>query len=309
MHKRKNIPDLKGAAPEFSLKEYFGQDVFQKAGELFAHINKPLIKRKDTGLSGRHFQLWEHENVLSDKKNRAGRLTFVDLIWIRIVEEMRTFGVSLPYLAIIRPQLFETIKIKGIQEKGIRAVNYIDTLPVSKEEKKRLLELIPAGTDITNMDTEINLLQLLIAECVLKRKPLGLAFFQDGKIIVTDKAKEILYSSDDLERLKNSHFIKISISKLLSQFLCSEMAFKAVPEIHLLTYPENKLYEAVKSGEYESITVHFKDKKIKSLELKKNANVQKKIVDLLNESRFSEIVVKNHNGIVTKIEQNIKIAF
>jgi hypothetical protein len=109
--------------------------------------------------------------------------------------------------------------------------------------------------------------------------------------------------------LNNSHYVTISVSKILSEFLRSDLAFDIIPKINLLTYPENKLYEAIQTGEYESIVVHFKDKKIKVLELKKNANVQKKMIDILSEGNFAEIIVKKHKGVVTKIEQNIKIAF
>jgi hypothetical protein len=309
MRNRKNISVKKEDESKFSLNEYFGKDVFEKATGLFNYINLPVFRKIDTGINGRNFQWWTDEKVLEENNNKAGRLTFVDFVWVKMVEQLRQFGVPLPLIAVLRKKLFDNIKIKGLTDKGERVINYIDTLPVSKEEKRKLLEFIPPDAEIKPSDIQMSLLQLVLLQSILKRKPLAFAFFLDGTYLIIDKEGEHLMNQKDLYRLETEHHIRINVAKIVSEFLSSDLAFATVPDIHLLTYPENKLYEAIRSGEYESIVVHFKEKKVKSLELKKNASVQRKIIDVLNENRFSEIIVKKHNGQITKIEQNIKIVF
>jgi hypothetical protein len=309
MNKRKTIPTNKSTEPEFSLSGYFGKDVFEKAGELFEYLGKPVFKHNKTGVSHRNLNWWISEKILEKKTDEINRFTFTEFVWIKIVEQMRLFNVPLPYLASLKEKLFETIKLKGLSTQKEQAKEYIEKLGLKAEEKQKLLTLLRPETYQPKQDTGVSILQLLIIESVLKRKPLGLAFFANGSYIVIDKNKENFYSENDLDLLNGSHYIHINISKILSEFLRSDLAFEIVPKINLLTYPENKLYEAIQTGEYESIVVHFKDKKIKVLELKKNANVQKKIIDILSEGNFAEIIVKKHKGVVTKIEQNIKIAF
>lgn len=309
MNHKKEIPALKGMEPQFSLSEYFGADVFEKAAELYTYINTPVFKRTATGVSKRNLQWFGEQGVLPNERHEAGRLTFIEFVWLRIVEQLRLFNVPLPYIVGMKEKILDKIKIRDIKGKGTIAINYIDSLPISKEEKKRLLELIPAGTDLSKEASKVSILALFILECILKRKILSIAFFANGNFLVIDKEKEYLLSEKDRELLNDSHHIRISISKIVSEFLTSDLAFKIIPQIHLLTYPENKLYEAISSGDYEEIKISFKDKKMKALELKKNPSIQAKIIDVLNENKFSEIVIKKHNGIVTKIEQNIKIAF
>lgn len=309
MNKRKIIPTRKSNEPEFSLTGFFGKDVFESGAELFDYLNKPVFKYKETGVSHRNLNWWVTEKVLEKPKGEINRFTFTEFVWIKIVEQMRLFSVPLPYLAGLKEKLFATVQLRGLPTHKEQTKDYIEKLNLKPEEKQKLLTLLRSETSLLKHDTGINKLQLLIVDSILNRKPLGFAFFSDGYYIVTDKSKENLYNPSDLALLNTGLYINVSVSKILSEFLRTDLAFEVVPKINLLTYPENKLYEVIKTGEYESIVIHFKDRKIKALELRKNANVQKKIVDILSEGNFAEIIVKKHKGVVTKIEQNIKIAF
>ncbi len=223
---------------------------------------------------------------------------------------MRVFNVPLPYLAILKTRLFDVVQIKGVLSRIELYKDFVSDLKISPEEKQKLLAFLKSeNTGTENAQAGVSMLQLIILECILKRKAISLAFFPDCSYMVIDKSKEHLYTESDLALLNHSHYMTVCISKLLSDFLRSDLAFEIVPKIQLLTYPENKLYEVIRTGDYESILIQFKDKKIKHMELKKGIDTQKKIVDILSEGEFSEIVVKKHKGIVTKIEQNIKIAF
>lgn len=309
MNKRKAIPDLKKNRVEFSLNEFFGKDVFEKSAELLEYVNLPLFKRNETGVSQRNLNWWTSEEALRMEAKEAKRFSFVEFVWVRIVEQLRSFSVPLPLISSYKQNLLDTIKTKGLPDQKEKLKSYLSGLDIPSEQKKKLLETVDTDLSKKGTDTGLTLLHLVIMNSVLKRKPVSLAFFADGNVLLIDKEIEHLQSERNKGLLENGNYVRVSVSDILAKFLKSDLGFKAVPELRLLTLAENKLYEAVKTGEYESITVNFKDKKIKSLELKKNASVQKKIIDVLNENRFSEIVVKKHNGIVTRIEQNIKLAF
>lgn len=70
---------------------------------------------------------------------------------------------------------------------------------------------------------------------------------------------------------------------------------------------EVKLLELIHSGSYDSILINFKNKKMKALELKKTIDVKKKIKDVLREASYQDIIIKKHNGKVTRIENTEKI--
>lgn len=310
MNKRKDIPTLKNIHPDISLNDFFGKDTLDKTAELLEYINLPVFKRNQTEISHRFLNWWTAENVIEKNIQEAGRFTFTELIWIKAVEQLRGFNVPLPFLAILKNKLFEPIKLKGFISKTEKAKQFIDELGISATEKKKLIELV-VNENKDKLDTGLNLFQLIILESITKRKPLSIAIFQNAEYIIIDKdkSKAHLYTANELDLLQNGTYISVSISKILSEFLQSDLAFKTMEKIQLLTKHENKLYECINTGEYDTITIHFKDKKAKDLELKKAIDTKKKIVNILSEGEFAEITIKKQKGIVAKLEQPLRIAF
>ncbi len=309
MSRKAAITEKPATETNFSLKDYLGKEVFEKSVELYDYLRLPLFRKKDTGIVNRYFNWWAKENVLPENQNKAGRLTFVEFVWVKMIEQLKAFGVPLPIMAKVREGLFKNVEIKGLPDKKEQFKEYLKKLEINKEEKSELLKLLDNEGHKNNVDTGVTVLELLLLRCILKRKALGIGVFEDGAYIIIDRENENKYAKENLELLNNSHYVQISISKILSEYLQTELAIQTIPNLKLLSYPENKLYEAIKTGDYESITVRFKDKKIKVLELKKSANVRRKIIDVLSEGDFAEIVVKKHNGEISKIEQSIKINF
>lgn len=308
MNKRKEIPTLKAIRPDISLNEFFGKETLEKTVELLEYINLPLFKRNQTEISHRFLNWWTSENVLDKNIQEAGRFTFTEYIWIKVVEQLRAFNLPLPFIATLKTKLFEPIKLKGFISKADQVKNYIHELGISETEKKKLIDFV-VNENKSVADTGVSLFQLIILESILKRKSISVAVFQNCEFLILDKTKESLYTENDLNLLETGTYIKVSVSKLLSEFLRSDLAFSVMAKIQLLTYPENKLYECIHTGDYESIHIHFKDKKIKSLDLKKAVDTKQKIINILSEGEFAEITVRKNKGIITKLEQALKITF
>ena len=70
---------------------------------------------------------------------------------------------------------------------------------------------------------------------------------------------------------------------------------------------ENKLLNIVRSGDYDKVTIEFKEKRMHTLVLNKVQRISKKFVDLLKEHPFQKIIVKSHQGKVARVETSTKI--
>ncbi|MEM7037589.1 MAG: hypothetical protein AAF570_11470, partial [Bacteroidota bacterium] len=75
----------------------------------------------------------------------------------------------------------------------------------------------------------------------------------------------------------------------------------------MLEESEARLLELIHSGEYKSVKINFRDRQMNSLELVKSQAVAKKIVDVLTEASYQDIVIKTHDGKVAMIENTVKI--
>jgi hypothetical protein len=307
MRPKANIPAKQANRPDISLKEYLGAHVFEKAVELYEYLRAPLFKKRDTGISYRYFDFWIERNVLPPN-DKYERLNFIEFFWLQIISRLKDFGVKPAALAALRNGMFKAIEIKGLPDKREQIKGYIKGMQITKAEKERLIKALETEGP-GNIDTGVTVLELLLHRCILMRKALAIGVFTNGTYLIIDRENESKYSPEHLQQLSNSHYVHLSLSKILSDYLKTEVAIRTVPELKLLTDAENKLYSAIKTGDYESITVRFKDKKIKTLELKTSVKTNRKIIDVLSEGDFAEIVVKKHNGEITRIEQNIKINY
>lgn len=309
---KKNTKIKKGeiTSTPIDLNEFFGQETIQKAGELYERLQEPLISGTDTGINLRNLNNWVTVLKLNDalKSQNRRKYTFAEFVWLKIVEQLREAGLSLLIISRLKTDLFEPRKISGFLSKAKQAKNFINELKVSKEQKEQLFQFLTSDEfKEASENVSFRILDLMITESIIKRIPLSIAVFLNGNFFPIDKTKEDLYPEQYKKRLLFETYISVSISGIISRFLQSDLAGFIVPEIGFFSHAENKLFELVHSGEYENITINFKDKKIKSLELKKNENIKERIVDILNKGAFGEIVVKKHKGEIVKIENTIKV--
>ncbi len=305
MKKQKSIEIKKNPGFPVSLDVYFGQQTLERSMELYDKINLPCIKRLQTGITGRVLNWWFKEHLIESKESKVRRFTFTEFVWIRIIEQLRIVGCSFQIIKAFRQYLLAPIEAKGVLDNLKKFRHLIDDLKLTPKQREQLLGYMEAKEPA--QEREIHILHLLIMEAIIKRLPLSIAIFTNGSYVIIDKSKEHLYTDSDREKLAYEPYAVVSIAMILREFLVSDLSGFVLPTTQLLSYPENKLFEVIHSGDYESITIHFKDKKPKSLELKKSEDIKRKIVDILAKGEFGEIVVKKHKGVIAKIENTEKI--
>ena len=153
----------------------------------------------------------------------------------------------------------------------------------------------------------VNGLQLAISDAVLKKKPVSLVVFLDGDhaAMVMGEAVPEYY----VERMMYDTHITVSLTKILKDFMAGDLAPDRIGKLHILQPNEAALLEMIHSGEYHSVKINFRNQQMKSLELVKSQDVTRKIVDVLAESNYQDIQITTHKGMVTKIENTVKINF
>jgi hypothetical protein len=135
-----------------------------------------------------------------------------------------------------------------------------------------------------------------------------LEIFKDGYTIIHPYGL-IIDSEQDKERMINETYVSISITKILESFLVenNQESIHLLKEIKRLQPNEIALLEMIHKGEYDSIKIIFKDKEIKEFELKKTQESKSKIIDILKQGKYQDITIKSHNGMVTHIQNTVKI--
>ena len=299
----------------FSLDSFFGATNFSKGVELSNALRQEVFTPKDLDVSYTNLNYWDRLGVLSS--NRKGKTSwrnfnFLDYVWIRVIMELRELGVPINLIKVWRDQIFQGIVLNNdtlFKEFKLNEDELIESYNLPADLKLKLkveFSKIKKFDQKTAKKVGMTYFFYSLIYSLSTRIPVSLIFFSDGicALFISHPAPNCdpVY----LKKLNIDSHVRVSISKIIRDFLMEDKFVYLLEEIPLLEKSEIRLLELVNSGNYESITIRFKDRKIKVLEMKKAIDVRKKIVDILNENSYQDITIKVHKGITTFIENTIK---
>lgn len=233
---------------------------------------------------------------------------FIDFIWIKTVEELRELGVSTKLIKAVKKKLFEPLDLRG----------YVDSMKAnpelfenqiksfSEQERKKARDYF-AQVEKKPINKKISLFFGVLNKAIQLTEPIKLEIFKDGSIII--HKSNTLDSEEEVLRVVDEIHISLSITSILKNFLTgySVQSIQILTDLKILQPHEINLLELINSGEYDSIKVIFKDSKMNSLELSKTQDAKAKLMDIMKKGAYQNITIKSHKGVVSHIENTIKI--
>ena len=282
----------------------------------------------DVGVSSRILNNWKNLGLMSNRlriENSTYRFSFVELIWINIIKELREFGFSLPKIRLVRETLLisidysEYLRSLTVKEKS-RLLKKLNTLRIRDEEsKKQFIETMRQDLDDTEkqMQTEpvyTNILSILINEFILYREEVKLLIDVNGVVIpVSESEKDNpLYEKlmDDTGFDRES-YMTISMLKFFRRFILSKEYFQFVRENRILNENETHILTLLREGMAKSITIRFRDQKPYLIEVtrEKKIHAEARLSEILIRGGYQDISMKTENGniVITNVTSKIKL--
>jgi hypothetical protein len=239
--------------------------------EFYPKVFEPIGKPSQLDLTAREFFYWTDKGVIDLEKSEEGqspwsRLNLFEILWIRIVKELRAFNIPFAPIVVLKNELFGSIltELKENQEFILPEINkhYKDPAVV-----KFITKLIDAD-EIEAEDTpkEIKLLFSLIAFIVSE-----IFFYRSNISLIVYKSKNDFCFT--VEGFKNQHLIQRELDEVktrthLTLNLRSIVAeYLMEPELEQL----NEEFGFVTEDEKELIKV-IRDKQVKEIHIKKDDN-------------------------------------
>lgn len=292
------------------LDSFFGAKSFEKMIELAMSFNKEIFSPKDVGVSYTNINYWDKKGILSSHRKNESQwrnFTFVDYVWIRVIDEMRSMGVSVDLIKGAKEILFEELDVKPLYKILKTNIDKIKkSMSYTEEQKDEIIRLMLEGEKKTK-EEGVTSFYMAIVNAIFHKTPVSILISNDGYLMIWAENYAHTYPKEDIEFKTFETHISISISKIIKDFLLDKKSVFLLPDLQLLQPNEIRLMELIHSGNYDSISIHFKDKKMKNLELKKSQDTKVKIVDILSEGAYQDIEIVSHKGMITKIENTIKI--
>ena len=280
------------------LEEFIDTKSLDKLAELYEVLNEQRLSAKDTGVNYRVINHWDEKGIIRfsrTNKDSNRKFSFIDFIWIKVVNELRSFGVKLPVIQKIASDIYEPLPMKDVFD------SLLNNLDVLKEyegtDKEGFLNFIKSGeyknADFTSFAADFNFtyLHILIAEAIATRNSVSLLVFNDGEWFPFLKHNEHLYPKELLHKKEFCSQVRVNITELIFKFIIEDNLIDYFNNLNVFTPQERKLLGYVKEGNYKKVLVLFKSKKNEALEIIKSKNAQWAILTIIREGEYREFIV------------------
>jgi hypothetical protein len=294
-----------------NLEDYLDTRSMDKAAELYEVISRPTLKVRDTGISYRTINHWDEMKLIRFNKNVSDGnrfFSFSDWLWIKVVEQLRSFGISLPIIQKIAHEIYTSLPYSEMVEGFLQNPFALNTLNnFSIEDKEGFLEFLQSGEykKVDELGLSFNALHLLIAETILSNKPSTLIVFNDGEWFPYFKEKESLYPDELLHKKDFSSQVRINLSDLIYSAIKQDSLLSYTRDMQLFLPVEQQLIDIVKSGRYQKILVLLKSKKHLPIEITKSKEALSQLLIVFHEKKYREFILTDNKGKEKRITENL----
>lgn len=321
-----------------------------QADEYNTLLREKMFALKDTGISSRVFNLWKKvglvDTPLSSAEHGWIKFSFSDYIWLKIIQDLRSFGCSLADIRNAKKLLMSTgffdnenLTRIGTDKTAIeefladveKQINLkffgksLDDLRNSIREREVYEALLDSMVKPLN-NLEMTVLHMLAGkkDAYLLFTP-GLSSSQNQALKFPDKGLRgekqtgksksfallnVTLAMDTFPRVSPEiPHLKISLRHYIKQFIADESKEKQLEYIRVLSKDEIELLKQIRQGKATEITVKLIDNKIDRIEVTKDLkkDAEARIIETFTSNEYSDIAYKVENGKIVSFKKTTKI--
>jgi hypothetical protein len=239
---------------------------------------------KSTDLSSRMINHYIKEDIILTSDNTAkGRkkFNFFQILWLNIVESLRTMGYSLK-------------NIKKIKE-GLFRMPYFDKL--DKEHSKY---------------NDLSMFEFIITLSILSNDQIYFIALQDGRYSFVSDRSILIYTMEDTY-LQEPH-INLPLAHLIKglfEIIPEDSPYNRLsvdwekPLYESLSIVEKSLIKEVRSGDWEKISVRLNKGSIDFIEKEQTTKVAQRLTEILQSNEYQDVTIQRRGNRKTIIQKVI----
>jgi DNA-binding transcriptional MerR regulator len=309
-------------------------------------LRERIFYLKDTGITPRLFNVWKSQGLVDlpialDKRSWV-KLSFCDYLWIRVIDDLRSFGCSIEDIKKVKSACLQDIlelSSKHLSEEQIRQ-SFIKTLKdntdIPQEQKDRMYELLTkTNTPVFKILKEetgdyLTTLEMMVLNLLHTRSDASLVIVltpgedtDDGKVLVKQRSKRrsrilVFFYSEEFKKLnfpvptdmifKLPH-IKLPLARYVADFILQPENEKRVESLNLISKDELTLLKEMRKGGISKVTIYFSQDRIKRIDITKPMEKmeQARLVETFLKNEFVDIEYTAEKGQIVKFQKTIKI--
>lgn len=296
---------------QISLQKIQSNDL--EATELQGRLLAKNIKLKESGFNSKVFHYLKMNGLLSTvEKGKWANISFIEYLWLKVLETMRNFGCSLKLMQKLHYDLFvkafeENLGKKTLKENVEAYKKIAKARPLNEDEatKLRLNEqfLNDPFVEIV-LRTEISYFYQSVIECINYN-------YETGLVIYPDDTYAMFSDNSDQVDLKRPH-IFIPFSHFISDLFHDEDKFYFIERLRMYDHKELQLIKELRSKNVDKVTITFdrETKQIAKVEYDKSGLIDgdkaKEVMRILGLRNYSGIKLTTRNGTTLSYTQTQK---
>ena len=283
---------------------------------MFNTWNAEHYSTADLGVPSRVMTHWKKTGILNTQEGREWvRLTVLDYFWVKVIEDLRSFGMSLQTIKKVKDQLFETI---GVSE-------FLDELgEFDKQKLDKHNEFLFKDVDLKDVLDEIQekdpdfikhlkqwdvpMFHNMVIDLLTKNRNYAFLITNDGHVEVLgeiedqyDKLKSGLSIEQVIAKMNNQPFVLISLRKYFLELISSSELYRKIEEVNPFEDVELEVLRAMRSNNLKELKIIFpKEGKYKDLVFTYTNTVPdgdiSRVMDQFCGKKHAELKMKTSDG-------------
>jgi DNA-binding transcriptional MerR regulator len=292
----------------------------KKQLRLYKFLTTKRYSLKEIGITNKNVLDWSRSGLFLNEKPTKGRRKYniLEYVWIKIIEQLRSFGVSIDSIRKIKDHLMMDT---GVKELLISLLEEPEESYNNNAELKEIIELLEFGEEKIYPNELVEYLEtddMLMAQTVMA----GLVFGSftdriDYHLVIDQKGSSVISfgvpnrKNIAMDYILNSSYLAIPIKSIIADFLTKEeLGLFEEKDILQLSFAERQVIEQLRKGNLISLLVKFnQDMEISLIETEENIDIkqaQGKLVDFIIRNNYQEINYKTQDGKITCLRRKTK---
>ncbi len=279
----------------------------------FQSINEKQFLLNETGITPRVINSWKKEGLMpsQDSERKWNKFSFIEFLWIKIIQELREFGFPIEKIKNVKDVLFlnttnELIDCFINDKEGL--LEYTKKLGHFDEEAmaglNTLFDMEPNEIKAAyiNAGIDMSLLSIMIFNLIIKKANNGLVIYSSGKCIPWLEE----FSTYNIESMKvfDKHHIYISLNSLMYDFLSDERKDRYISSIQILSKEEHEILSLLRNNELKEVKIIFYEKGSKPYKYRLDIVSGKQVSKEEAQQLMRNMVFKNYESISFKTNNN-----
>lgn len=312
------------------LDDNFKDGDLEAIGKLFSDLLDPRLTLADVGISNKTFYDWRRYDVVSPRLEKAEeegyknlRFTIYDLIWFKILIDLRQMGIKYSSLKVLRDKVWERLDLAVIPQifKG-------PNLESAKKGQPEFAKSIQGVADLMNDELEKTIkesdfafyaFELLIFSSICDRKRITMLYRFDGYMSYLKDIPELIIDSTPIDFIRhyNENFvpfphISIPVNKYIDTLIGDYNSIDMLPVLGFINQDEFEVLSFLKRNDLKHVLI-TKDKgnnQIKEIEYTIDADLSQadyfKLLRTLTLKDYTSISFKSRNNKSVYFEKTVK---